>query len=419
MSGRGRQALVIGGSLGGLFAASLLSKAGWTVTVYERSKGGLDSRGAGLGTTLELAETMRRAGARLDVSMAVPLSGYVWLDAAGRAGHFHPRRHSSSTWSRVYLPLRAAIPDSHYRAGVALERVEQRGDRVTAIFAGGARAEADLLIAADGSLSTVRRQIMPDVAPRYAGYVAWRGMMEERDVPASIHGTVFDKIAFTFPDGEMSLAMPVPGAGDDTRPGHRRYYFIWYRPADADTLRDLCTDAEGQHHGVSIPPPLIRPEVVAAAKDAAGARFAPGLAAVIRHTPQPLLQAISDLESPRLVEGRIVLLGDSAFVARPHVAAGASKAALDAAVLADALAADSDIDAALAHYERERLRFGRDIVAHGRKLGTLLDGKAKPRSEWAGDDAYRDPKRVMADYGAPHLVRDLTVGDLAAENAPA
>jgi 2-polyprenyl-6-methoxyphenol hydroxylase-like FAD-dependent oxidoreductase len=112
------------------------------------------------------------------------------------------------------------------------------------------------------------------------------------------------------------------------------------------------------------------------------------------------------------VAGRVVLLGDAAFVARPHVAAGASKAALDAAALADALAAYDDIDAALARYERERLAFGRAIVAHGRRLGTLLDGKTKPRAEWTGDDAYRDPRRVMQDYGAPHLVRDLTVGDL-------
>jgi 2-polyprenyl-6-methoxyphenol hydroxylase-like FAD-dependent oxidoreductase len=414
-----RRAVVIGGSLGGLFAGGLLARAGWDAVVYERSKGALDSRGAGLGTTLELAETMRRAGARLDVSIAVPLSGYAWIDARGEIVHLHPRRHSSSTWSRVYLPLRAAIPDALYRAGMALERVEQQADRVTAIFAGGERVEADLLVAADGSLSTVRRQLVPGVVPRYAGYVAWRGLMEERDVPPAFHAKVFDKIAFTFPPGEMSLAMPVPGPGDDTRPGHRRYYFIWYRPADAAALRDLCTDAEGHHHGVSIPPPLIRPEVVGAVKQAARDRFAPELAGVIGRTPQPLLQAISDLESDRLVLGRVVLLGDAAFVARPHVAAGASKAALDAAALADALASESDIDAALARYERERLAFGRAIVAHGRKLGTLLDGKEKPRAAWTGDDAYRDPRRVMHDYGAPHLVRDLVVGDLAPETSPA
>jgi 2-polyprenyl-6-methoxyphenol hydroxylase-like FAD-dependent oxidoreductase len=407
-----KHALVIGGSLGGLFAASLLRTIGWSATVFERSAGALASRGAGLGTTRELVEVMRRSGARLDVSMAVPMSGYVWLDAAGRAVHRQERLNASSTWSRVYLPLRAAIPDADYRAGMALERVEQKGDRVVAQFAGGAAAEGDLLVAADGNLSTVRRQLMPEVEPRYAGYVAWRGIMEEREVPPAIHREHFDKIAFSFPDGEMSLAMPVPGHGDDTRPGHRRYYFIWYRPADAAKLRDLCTDANGVDHGTSIPPPLIRAEVIRAIKEDAAARFAPDLATVIGRTTQPLLQAITDLESPRLVAGRVVLLGDAAFVARPHVAAGVSKAALDAACLADALAADGDIDAALARYERERLDFGRRIVAHGRRLGTLLDGKTVPQAEWTGDDAYRDPKRVLRDYGAPHLVHDLTARDL-------
>jgi 2-polyprenyl-6-methoxyphenol hydroxylase-like FAD-dependent oxidoreductase len=409
-----KHALVIGGSLGGLFAASLLRRSGWTVTVFERSAGALASRGAGLGTTRELVETMRRAGARLDVSMAVPMTGYVWLDAAGRVVHAQERLNSSSTWSRVYLPLREAIPAADYRAGMALERVEQKGERVIAHFAGGATAEGDLLIAADGNLSTVRRQLLPEVEPRYAGYIAWRGIMEEREVPATIRGAHFDKIAFTFPPGEMSLAMPVPGHGDDTRPGHRRYYFIWDRPADAATLRDLCTDADGVHHGNSIPPPLIRPEFIRAAKRDAAEHFAPDLAAVIARTAQPLLQAITDLEAPKLVLGRVVLLGDAAFVARPHVAAGVSKAALDAASLADALEAESDVDAALMRDERERLEFGRRIVAHGRRLGTLLDGKDVPPERWTGDDAYRDPRRVLADYGAPHLVHDLTARDLVA-----
>jgi len=413
-----KHALVVGGSLGGLFAASLLRRIGWTATVFERSTGALASRGAGLGTTRELAETMRRAGARLDVSMAVPMNGYVWLDAAGCAVHVHERINASSTWSRVYLPLRETIPDEHYRAGMTLERVEPRGARVIAHFAGGASAEGDLLVAADGSLSTVRRQLLPEVEPRYAGYVAWRGIMEEREVPPAIHRDYFDKIAFSFPPGEMSLAMPVPGQGDDTRPGHRRYYFIWYRPADAAALRDLCTDERGIHHGVSIPPPLIRTELIRALKADAAERFAPDLAAVIGRTAQPLLQAISDLESPRLVLGRVVLLGDAAFVARPHVAAGVSKAALDAASLADhlggALDGAADIDAALARYERERLDFGTRIVTHGRRLGTLLDGRDVPRAQWTGDDAYRDPKRVLRDYGAPHLVHDLTARDLVA-----
>ncbi|WP_368735033.1 FAD-dependent monooxygenase, partial [Serratia marcescens] len=66
-------------------------------------------------------------------------------------------------------------------------------------------------------------------------------------------------------------------------------------------------------------------------------------------------QPIYDLESPRLAFGRVVLLGDAAFVARPHVGAGVTKAALDAACLADAIAAaDGMLEPALARYDIER-----------------------------------------------------------------
>jgi 2-polyprenyl-6-methoxyphenol hydroxylase-like FAD-dependent oxidoreductase len=110
------------------------------------------------------------------------------------------------------------------------------------------------------------------------------------------------------------------------------------------------------------------------------------------------------MESPRLVFGRVALMGDAAFVARPHVAAGTSKAALDAACLVDALAAaDGDIDAALARYNDERCAFGRAIVAHSRYLGAYIEAQLKPPSE-RGDAGRRDPARLIIDYGAPHLV---------------
>jgi len=261
----------------------------------------------------------------------------------------------------------------------------------------------------------VRRQLMPEVEPRYAGYVAWRGIMEERDIPPALHRNFFNKLTYSFPEGEMALAMPVPGQGDDMRPGNRRYYFIWYRPMEATALRDLATDASGVFHGTAIPPPLIRPEFVREIKARAGALFAPDLAAVIGRTAQPLLQPIFDLEAPRLVVGRVVLLGDAAFAARPHVAAGTTKAALDAACLVDALGAPGrSMDTALARYEQLQLEFGRRLVAHARYLGAYLEGQLKPLADRRGDELHRDPERLMRDYGAPHLVHDLDAQELAA-----
>src|SRR5206468_783752 len=120
---------------------------------------------------------------------------------------------------------------------------------------------------------------------------------------------------------------------------------------------DLCTDANGRHHGGAIPPPLIRPDIITAIKATARALVAPQIAEIFARA-QPFFQPIFDLESPRTVFGRVVLIGDAAFVARPHVGAGVTKAALDAASLARAIGAH-DLSSGLARFEREQLLIGK------------------------------------------------------------
>ncbi len=191
----------------------------------------------------------------------------------------------------------------------------------------------------------------------------------------------------------------MPGPGGDVAGGRHRHYVIWFRPADPErALPDLCTDATGRCHGAAIPPALIRPELIAALKERARAVFPSQVAAIVERTTPPLLHAIFDLESPRLVFGRVVLLGDAAFVARPHVATGVTKAALDAACLADALGAEVGWDAALARYERERLAYGRAIVDRGRYLGAYLEAQSKQRDQ--GRVPERDPEVLLREYGA-------------------
>jgi 2-polyprenyl-6-methoxyphenol hydroxylase-like FAD-dependent oxidoreductase len=292
---------------------------------------------------------------------------------------------------------------------MVLTRIEQDAAKTRAIFADGSSEEADLIVAADGVMSTVRRQFLPEVTPKLAGYVAWRGLIEERQIPAPGRELLFDRIAFAFPEGESILSVHVPGPGNEVRPGHRRYYWIWYRPATPERQRDMFTDAAGQHHGLSIPPNLIRREFIAEMREAARAKLSPLMAEIVNLVQAPLLQAITDMESPRLVFGRVALMGDAAFVARPHVAAGTSKAALDAACLVDALdASGGDIDAALARYNAARCEFGRAIVAHSRYLGAYIEAQLKPPAE-RGAAGQRDPARIITDYGAPHLVHPAEV----------
>jgi 2-polyprenyl-6-methoxyphenol hydroxylase-like FAD-dependent oxidoreductase len=340
--------LVIGGSVGGLFAAHLLRAAGWEIAVCERAAGHLGDRGTGIGTRPELFAAMRRAGIAMPASLSASLSASLGIDVLGRTGlsldggvvHELAVLAVTSAWSRIWRPLRQALPDALYHGSTALIGIEQRAHGAIGIFADGARHDADLLVAADGLHSTVRTQLFPDLAPRYAGTVAWRGVVEPHQLAPGLHELMFKRMVFGFPDGELLLSIPMPVP--QGQPGERCCHFVWFRPADETALAALCTDASGRSHGRSIPPPLIRPELIAGIRRDAAALLAPQLAALVNGAAQIILQPIFDLESPSIATARVALVGDAAFVARPHVASGVMKAALDAEALADALAASPD-----------------------------------------------------------------------------
>ena len=395
------RALIIGGSVGGLFAAHLLRAAGWDVVVFERSASDLADRGASIGTRAELFTIMHRIGIVLDPSIGVAVRSRLCLDRGGAVLHELATPSVNSAWDRVYRPLREKLPAACYRPGWRLARVAEESGRVIAIFADGARESGDILIAADGIHSAVRAQLAPAILPRYAGYVAWRGVIEESELTAEEHELLFGRMVFALPEGELFLGLGMPGRDNDTRQGHRRYYWIWFRPADdARALPDLCTDAGGHCHGSSIPPSLVRGEITAELRKAAATNLASPLAAIVARTAQPFPHGIFDVETTQMRFGHVVLLGDSAFVARPHVGAGVTKAALDAQSLADALGASNGIDAALARYDRERVAFGHTLVARGRYLGAYLEAGAKAAMPCEAAAPERRPEIVLAEYGA-------------------
>jgi 2-polyprenyl-6-methoxyphenol hydroxylase-like FAD-dependent oxidoreductase len=160
-------------------------------------------------------------------------------------------------------------------------------------------------------------------------------------------------------------------------------------------LRDLLTDASGNHFPTGIPPHLIRPDVLADMREAARTLLAPQFAEVVEKTQKPLFQPIYDLEATQLTFGRLVLLGDAAFVARPHCGMGVTKAAGDALQLARSLAEIDDIHEALADYQRHRLQFGCAIVEHARHLGAYMQAQMKTQFEREMAEKYRTPDAVM------------------------
>jgi 2-polyprenyl-6-methoxyphenol hydroxylase-like FAD-dependent oxidoreductase len=180
-------------------------------------------------------------------------------------------------------------------------------------------------------------------------------------------------MTFALPPGEQFLGYPVAGPDNDLRAGHRRYNIVWYRPADERTkLKWLLTDERGTTHAISIPPPLIRREVIAEMRADAERLLGPQFRQIARLMDEPILQPIYDLESPQMAFGRAAIAGDAAFVARPHVAAGVSKAADDAAALVDALTAEPDVPSALRRFEAARLPENTRIIERARHLGAYL-----------------------------------------------
>ena len=165
-------------------------------------------------------------------------------------------------------------------------------------------------------------------------------MLDERDVPPAIHAQLFANYTYCLPPGELFLAYPVPGRNNETRAGPAR---LQHRlvPADhAGAARRFLHRRERQEAR------HLDPAAAAAArrrspgaKAQARALVAPQVAEIFERDPRPFFQAIFDFISPQTVFGRVALLGDAAFLARPHPGAGTTKCAMDAEHLADSIAA--------------------------------------------------------------------------------
>jgi 2-polyprenyl-6-methoxyphenol hydroxylase-like FAD-dependent oxidoreductase len=378
---RGR-VIVAGGSIAGLLAGALLRPQGFAVDVFERSSEALASRGAGIVPHPELFEALERAGARIDSTIGVPVAGRRTFERDGRVQGEHALPQIMMSWDRLFRLVRELVPDRRYHPGRAILAFEQDAGGVTVRLADGDAVRADWLIGADGIRSTIRRQLLPELEPAYVGYVAWRGLIEERAMSAAARTALCQHLAFCLPPGEQMLGYPVPGADEAIQPGRRRYNWVWYRPVEAEHLPALLTDADGRRYDMSIPPARMTAAPIAAMRAAAAELVAPCFLEVVQLVEHPFIQAIYDLASPRLVFGRVILIGDAAFVARPHAGMGVTKAGLDALTLAPALAAP-DPAAALIAWERGRLRYGRAVVERARWLGAYLAEPAAAPEAWS------------------------------------
>ena len=402
----GRRAAIIGGSMSGLLCALNLRQRGWQVDVFERSPVPLSGRGAGIMTHPEMRAALGEIGIDCSNDFGIPVERRLVLDAAGNPIAQRRCPQTATSWNRLFELLSAEFGASHYHLGKDLLEVSQSEDEVEARFVDGTTYQGSLLVGADGFRSAVRGQVLAQVEPRYAGYVAWRGLADEREVVPVLGQTLFDAFLFCLPPGEQFLGYPVAGPNNDLRPQHKSWNVVWYRPAgEGSELGELLTDATGFKHELSIPPPAIRPAVIASMREAARRLLPPQLAGAMERVEQPFLQPIYDLESPSMAFGRVALIGDAAFLIRPHVGGGIAKAAADAAVLAAALDGEPNLAAALAAFAAERVAVAGKFIAQARRLGCYLRYRFASEAERLEAARHADPHRVLAETALLDFLR--------------
>jgi 2-polyprenyl-6-methoxyphenol hydroxylase-like FAD-dependent oxidoreductase len=402
-SSRQCRAIIIGGSMSGLFAAAFLRQIGWDADVYERSTVELVGRGAGITTHPELLQSLESSGASIR-DLGVEIERRIALDRAGCVIAEKRLPQILTSWDRLQRLLRETVDPAHYHLGWNFERVEQNGSGVRVHFSGGRVEHGDILVGGDGIRSGVRAAIQPDVQPIYAGYYIWRGAPNEADLSPRALEEVFPYFSFFLPPQQQVICYPIAGFNDDLRPGHRRFNFIWYRVADVDLLKEMCVDDLGHQHDYSVPPPLIRKDLIAALRDEGQDALPPAINDCLRVIEQPFFTPIYDFIAPHIVSGRVALVGDAASNARPHMGFGVSKAGCDAQALANALRDHANIDIALAAYNRVRQPIGETIVKHSRKLGTYMGVNLQTEEDRAMHALLQDPRAMMDCIAVPDFL---------------
>jgi 2-polyprenyl-6-methoxyphenol hydroxylase-like FAD-dependent oxidoreductase len=395
-----RRAVVVGGSIAGLLIGNMLVRRDWQVDVFERADGALASRGAGIAWHHEMGAIMLAAGAADETPIGIAMDGRRAYDRFGNEIAYYRYPQYLAAWGRIFDPLRAAFPTGRYHPGRELVRIGRAGRDVVAHFSDGSAINADLIVGADGFRSTVRSIVAPDALPRYGGYVGWRGLVEEARLSAPFRAEAFDKFAFCFPGKGQFIGYPVPGINHSIEVGRRRYNFLWYYPvAEGAELNGLLTDETGHLHDYSIPPPLIRRAHIDRLNRDAAALLPPRFAEAVAAADRAMLQPIYDVAPSTISFDRIVLIGDAASVARPHVGIGVLKAGQDALELASRLADCATIDQALARYQSARLPPGRAAVEFGRHLGAFIErGLPQP---WSDRSLNLSPETIIRVSGRP------------------
>ena len=361
----GSEVIIVGGSLSGLTFALACAKRGICTRVLERIKGPHQSGGA-LGVDRQLL--MRVVG--LD----------TFNDDATSVFPVLTRHRNAASWDAVYGWLRELVHQHNsitLAEGITISEVVQNAQLATAIMSDGQRFDAAIIVGADGYRSVVRGEINPEASyGSYAGYLLWRGMVQEENMPC---GTVWpngnDGAAFITTSGSRLIAYPVAGQTNTLDPGRRQICFTWY-----DYSRDILLQAQNclsstRHVLGSLARENIPKEVFDDLREQAARIWPEPWRAFVVHAldrQDIFATPVAEYFPTRLHRGRLAVIGDAAHVVSPVTGKGFRAGVLDAEALADRLAQafqrpERDVPSALELFADDRLSAAQDLASASMK----------------------------------------------------
>lgn len=337
--------IIIGGGIGGLTAAVALHNQHMEVLVYEAASE-FKPLGAGIGLGANAMQDLKDIGIGDEIfKQGTPIHTQIFKDETGKilntidfAKFKAQYGHENITIHRADLhqTLFDALPRHTVRFNKRCVHVSEHHDGVVAVFNDGTSVKGDLVIAADGIHSNLRKQFYPNADPRYAGYTCWRGLTTNDGlVEAGVSCEVWSR------KGRFGFAPMQDG---------QVYWF-----ACVNTKPDNAFYAE-----------LTNEQLAYQFRN-----FPSEVSALINKTAQnqTLHHDIYDIKPlNRFVFGRTVLLGDAAHATTPNMGQGAGQAIEDAITLAKNIAQYNRKEA-LHRYEKERVAHTKKVVRLSRQIG--------------------------------------------------
>ncbi|XP_047966725.1 aurachin C monooxygenase/isomerase-like [Salvia hispanica] len=379
------KAVVVGGSIAGLSCAHALITAGWGVVVLEKTSSPATgcATGAGLGLDLlsqKLIKSWLDQPHTLDLTtLPLTIDQSEATDGEKKINRMLTRDEKfnfrAALWSDLYSLLYKALPPGtvHWGQTFLSFRVSDDENCVKVKLKASKSGEVtevvgDLLVAADGCLSSIRQSFFPELKLRYSGYCAWRGVLDFSNNEDS--DTILG-LKKAFPDLGKCLYFDL-GSGTHSvfyELLNQRINWIWY-----------VNQPEPQLKGNSVTM-KVSSDMIAKMHEAAEKVWVPELMKVIRETKDPFLNVIYDCEPlGQIVWQNVVLIGDAAHPTTPHGLRSTNMSILDAAVLGKCLEkwGVENLASALQEYQSTRLPVTTEQVLFSRRLGRIKQGLQLP-----------------------------------------